>query len=142
MAIPESAASTYQGDTIPYWFDALDYPGAFAIGILRRFIESLPDWHLRVPDRSLLINPNPSDQRHCGVMRDHQQRWIAVYIPQQQNITTDISAFAATGFETGWFDPRYGIMNWLSNDMSETFFLNIDPPASGNDWILVLRANS
>lgn len=142
VAIPESAASTYQGDTIPYWFDALDYPGAFAMGILRRFIESLPDWHLRVPDRSLLINPNPSDQRHCGVMRDHQQRWIAVYIPQQQNITLDISAFAATGFETGWFDPRYGIMNWLSNDMSETFFLNIDPPASGNDWILVLRANS
>ncbi|MEJ1268572.1 hypothetical protein WDV93_20830 [Pantoea ananatis] len=38
-------------------------------------------------------------------MRDHQQRWIAVYIPQQQNITLDISAFAATGFETGWFDP-------------------------------------
>lgn len=141
-AIPESAASTYQGDTIPYWFDALDYPGAFSIGILRRFIESLPDWHLRVPDRSLLISPNPDDHRHCGVMLDHQQRWIAVYIPQQQNITVDVSVFATTGFETGWFDPRYGIMNRLSNDISETVFLNIDPPASGNDWILVLRANS
>lgn len=140
QAIPESAASTYQGDTIPYWFEVLNYPGAFNIGILRRFIESLADWERRVPDQMLLLSHNPGDRRHCRVMRDRHHRWLTVYIPEQQNIVVDVSMFADRGFEIGWFDPRYGVMNWVSNDISETFFLSIDPPETGTDWVLVLRA--
>lgn len=139
VAIPESAASTYQGDTIPYWFNVLDYPGAFNIGQLRRFMESLPDWQHRVPDQTLLQSANPTDSRHCRAMRDEKRRWIAVYVPEQQNIVVDVRDFAQTGFEIAWFDPRYGIMNRVSDDISETFFLSIDPPETGSDWVLVLR---
>jgi len=139
VAIPESAASTYQGDTIPYWYEVLNYPGAFNIGILRRFIESLSHWEDRVPDQSLLLNSNPEDQRHCRAMRAKDNSWIAVYVPEQQNIVIDVQIFTESGFEIGWFDPRYGIMNWVSNDISETFFLSIDPPSTGTDWVLVLR---
>lgn len=140
--IPESAASTYQGDTIPWWFDALNYPGAFQIGLLRRFIESLPGWSSRVADQSVLLSHNPVDAGHCRAMRDEFHRWIAVYIPQQQNVVVDVSGFQGAGFEIGWFDPRYGVMNVLSRDISETFFLSIDPPQIGADWVLVLRALS
>lgn len=142
QAIPESAASTYQGDTIPYWFDALNYPGAFNIGTLRRFIEALPEWWLREPDQSLLLGQNATDGKHCRAMRDVHRRWIAVYIPEQQNVVVDVRGFAGSGFEIGWFDPRYGVMNWVSSDISETFFLSIDPPQTGTDWVLVLRKKS
>ena len=72
-------------------------------------------------------------------MRDEKRRWIAVYVPEQQNIVVDVRDFAQTGFEIAWFDPRYGIMNRVSDDISETFFLSIDPPETGSDWVLVLR---
>ena len=54
-------------------------------------------------------------------------------------MVVDVSAFADTGFEISWFDPRYGILNRVSEDISETFFLSIDPPDTGSDWVLLLR---
>lgn len=138
VAIPESAASTYQGDTIPYWFEVLNYPGAFNIGTLRWFIESLPRWWQCEPDQALLLNANPTDHKHCRAMRDSQRGWIAVYIPEQQNVVVDVRDFADSGFTISWFDPRYGVMNRVSSDISETFFLSIDPPNTGTDWVLVL----
>jgi hypothetical protein len=137
--IPESAASNYKGDTIPYWFDVLNYPGAFNIGILRRFIESLPDYDQRVPDQHLLLSTPYHDQRHCRVMRDANNHWLAVYVPEQQNIVVDITMFGMEGFEICWFDPRYGITNSISSDISESFFLSIDPPSTGDDWVLLLK---
>jgi len=70
------------------WKEALDHPGAFQMGHLRRLFESRP-WELLVPDQDLLVGPNPpapsrSSPRHrpgaaatgcsCSTMRRESTR--------------------------------------------------------------------
>ncbi len=142
IAIPESAASAYSGDAIPYWHQSLDYPGAFQIGILRRFISELPESERRVPANELLLSDNPLGIRHVRVLRHPDNRWVAAYIPHQQTITLDVRCFGVDGLEIYWFNPIYGITNKMSDTITESLILNMTTPMNEQDWILVLRAKA
>ncbi|MGX9522531.1 apiosidase-like domain-containing protein [Vibrio mediterranei] len=136
--VPESAATAYGNDTIPYWFEVLDYPGAFQIGILKQFIESLEDVNNRVPANGILIGDNPTDENHIRVMKHRGGKWLAAYNPNGRKMILDISQFGTKGFTISWFNPQYGITNSLGDDISESLILNITPP-NNDDWILVLK---
>lgn len=140
VEIPESAASAYRGDAIPYWHQSLDYPGAFQIGILHRFISALPDSELREPANDLLLSDNPMGDDHVRVLKHPESKWIAAYVPTQQKITLDIRCFGVNGVEIYWFNPIYGITNKMSDDITESLILNITSPNSDHDWVLVLKA--
>lgn len=138
MDIPESAASAYKNDRIPYWHDSINFPGAFQIGYLRRFIESLPNNIDIYPDDSLILSDNPTDDGHMAAITNLQHDFIAIYVPKRTNLCVDISMFEGRGFAISWFDPRYNIKNFLSDSSSETKFLNITSPQSGPDYVLLL----
>lgn len=142
VAIPESAASAYSGDTIPYWHQSLDYPGAFQIGILHRFIAQLPDTATRVPANELILSENPIGSRHVRVLKHPGCQWIAAYIPSKQTITLDVRSFGVAGFEIHWFNPIYGITNRMSSDITESLILNLTTPKNDQDWVLLLKARS
>lgn len=139
--IPESAASSYAGDNIPYWYDCLDFPGAFQICRLRRFMEALPHPLDVIPDQSLILSDNPTGEGHLAAITNKQHEFIAVYVPCQSHLCIDLSIFEGAGFTIKWFDPRYGIMNFLSKNSSETKFLNLTSPLDGQDYVLYLTKN-
>ena len=62
--IPESAASAYKNDTIPFWHQSLNFPGAFQIPMLKRFIERLPHNTTLQPAPELLLSVDPNDESH------------------------------------------------------------------------------
>jgi hypothetical protein len=138
--IPESAAVAYSGDTIPYWHQALNYPGAFQIGILHRFMSELDEPEQRVPANELLRSDNPTGDAHVRVMKHAAGKWIAAYIPENQTIILDVSEFGVSGFEIYWFNPIYGITNKMSDDITESFILNITTPLNKHDWVLLLKS--
>lgn len=142
VEIPESAASAYSGDTIPYWHQSLDYPGAFQIGILRRFIAGLAESETRVPANELLLSDNPMGDKHVRVLKHPGGKWVAAYIPCRQKITLDVRCFGVAGFEIHWFNPIYGITNRMSSDITESLILNMTTPKNDQDWVLVLKARS
>jgi hypothetical protein len=142
VEIPESAASAYSGDTIPYWHQSLDYPGAFQIGILHRFIAQLPDTETRVPANELLLSENPMGSSHVRVLKHPGGKWVAAYIPSKQKITLDVRCFGVAGFEIHWFNPIYGITNKMSSDITESLILNMTTPKNDQDWVLLLKAKS
>lgn len=137
--IPESAASAYEGDKIPFYHQCLNFPGAFQIPYLRKFIESLPDVESYYPDNSLILSHNPTDANHVAALTNKQHDFIAVYCPTAQPLCVDVSCFGTNGFSIAWFDPRYGILNEMSSNISESQFLNITPPSRGGDFVLLLK---
>lgn len=142
LETPESAASAYRGDAIPYWHQSLDYPGAFQIGILHRFMSGLPESDRRVPANELLLSDNPMGSNHVRVLKHPEGRWVAAYIPSRQTITLDVRGFGVDGFEIHWFNPIYGIANKMSEDITESLILNMTTPRNDQDWVLVLKAKS
>lgn len=136
--IPESAASAYKNDTIPYWYDSVDFPGSRQMGYLRHFYESLPGNTTIIPDDSLIISDNPAGEGHMAAMTNEAHDFIAVYVPLHTNLCVDISSFEARGFDIYWYDPRYNVRNFLSATSSETKFLNITSPLADNDFVLLL----
>lgn len=135
--IPESAASAYSNDTIPYWYDSLNFPAAFQIPYLKRFIEKLPNVQTLRPAPELLLSDNPTDERHVEVLSNETHDFIAAYIPEPLTLTLDVSVFKGP-FNVFWFDPRYNIYNAPKTENSERQFFNIATPTTGGDYVLLL----
>lgn len=136
--IPESAASAYANDQIPYWYDSLDFPGSRQMGYLRKFIESLPNATTIYPDDSLILSDNSAGEMHCAALTNKEHDFIAVYVPGKTKLCVDISSFDRKGFNIYWYDPRYNIKNNLEANSSETMFFTISSPLSGDDFVLLL----
>lgn len=141
MEIPESAASAYKNDTIPYWYDSVNFPGAFQIGYLRKFIESLPNNTKLVPKDDLIISDNPTGDGHMAAMTNENHDFIAVYVPKSQQLCVDLEIFKGQSFSIYLYDPRYNIKNLLSTGVSETKFLNMTIPEGNLDYVLLLVKN-
>lgn len=136
--IPESAASAYAGERIPYWHESLDFPGSRQIGYLRKFMESLPDPLSVRPDNSLILSDNSTGEGHMAALTNEAKSFIAVYVPHSATLCVDISVFEGSTFDIYWYDPRYNIRNFLSSSVSETKYLNISTPRCGGDFVLLL----
>lgn len=136
-AIPESAAAAYQNDTIPYWSDSLNFPAAFQIPFIKRFIEKLPKVETLRPAKELLLSDNPTGAGHIEVLSNATYDFIAAYIPEPTSICVDISVFGGA-FDLYWYDPRYNIYNNPITENTERQFFSIETPATGGDYVMLL----
>lgn len=148
--IPESAASAYKGDQIPYWHQSLNFPGAFQVPYIRSFMEKLPNALEVVPDNKLILSDNPTGSGHMAALTNQQRDFIAVYIPyydpdtatqaspQSRIVSVDISCFGYEGFAAYWYDPRYNIYTLLTQANSESKFFTITPP-DHHDYVLLIK---
>lgn len=137
-SIPESAASAYQGDKIPYYHQSQNFPGAFQIPYLKDFMSKLPHPLDVYPDNSLILGDNPSGAGHMCAITNKQKEFVAVYVPGRQQVVVDISAFGYDPYEIYWFDPRYNIYNLMSQACSESQFLSLSVP-DDNDYVLLVK---
>lgn len=121
------------------WYEALDNPGAFQMGLVRKLFESRPFQKL-IPNKSI-IKDGPmsgSGKIRAEVARDSS--FAIIYSPRGENFTLDKRMISGTVITEIWFDPRYGIASKiLSSDTRgiQTY----TPPTSGrgNDWVLIIE---
>jgi hypothetical protein len=120
------------------WYDALDHPGAFQMGLLRRLFESRP-YQTLVPDGAFLIDaPQQGGARVRGA-RAKDGAFAFVYSPRGLPFTVKLDVIASKRIQATWFDPRYGLAEPIhagDNRGMQTFV----PPTSGRgyDWLLVM----
>ncbi len=126
------------GANIP-WHKALNHPGAFQMGHIRRLFESRPFQQL-VPDQSILVDApqNGGGKVKAALARDGSFSFI--YTPRGEPFSVDMGAIKAESVKAFWFDPRYGSTAPIytgDNVGIQTF----TPPSHGrgNDWVLVLE---
>lgn len=120
------------------WMDALDHPGAFQMGLVRRLFESRPFQKL-VPDDTFVVDGPRHGGAKIRAARANDGSFALAYSPRGEPFSVRMDVVKSSNVQSSWFDPRYGASYGLyraGNEGIQTF----TPPTSGRgqDWILVL----
>jgi len=121
------------------WYDALDHPGAFQIGNLRKLFEARP-FNRLVPNQKMIKNgPETGGAKIRAAIADNGS-FAMVYTPRGEPFTIDKSGVDARYIKAIWFDPRYGISYPLHTGDTKGI-QTYTPPTSGRgqDWILIIE---
>ena len=126
------------GACIP-WYEALDHPGAFQMGHVRRLFERYSIGRL-VPDPSLLLDGPTTGGAKVRAARAEDGAFLLVYSPRGERFTIDKSVIRDRQVRQSWYDPRYGDQH-LVHTTDHAGFQTYTPPTCGrgNDWVLVLE---
>jgi hypothetical protein len=126
------------------WREAMDFPGAVQMGIMRRLFESRP-WYTMEPDQSIIVAGQGTGENHIQAARASDGKFLFVYLPRGNQVTVDMGKISGSDAKAYWFNPRNGDSTYISQfPCSGT--RQFAPPSSGvdNDWVLALddAANS
>lgn len=121
------------------WNEALDHPGAFQMGHLRKLFELRP-WQLLEPAQDFVAS-GPRDggaKIRAAVASDRS--FALVYSPEGAAFTVDQTRIRGERIRESWFDPRYGTVYALHTSDTKGF-QTYTPPTSGRgqDWVLILE---
>lgn len=122
-----------------YWMEAMDRPGAFQAGYLKKLILSRPAL-TRIPDQSFLPNGQAEeDPEYAVAFRDLGGSYAMIYLPVGRRVEIDLSPLNAHRIKAWWFDPRTGKTQKAGKFKKEPTRW-FTPPALGSeeDWVLVL----
>ncbi len=120
------------------WYEALDHPGAFQMGHLRRLFESRP-WQSLEPAQDFVLSANPTGAAFIRAAVASDRSCAFVYSPEGAPFVVDQGRLGAPELAYWWFDPRYGRAYpiHLGTGTSTQAFT---PPSRGpgRDWLLVI----
>ncbi|MDA3867900.1 MAG: glycoside hydrolase family 140 protein [Salinivirgaceae bacterium] len=121
-----------------FWTEAIDRPGAFQVGYLKKLIESRPQLN-RVPDQSLILKGQGEKGEYICAFRDSIASYMMVYMPVGKAITINTAIIKSKKIKVGWFNPRTAATinkGIIANKASIEF----TSPTVGNenDWVLVV----
>ena len=121
------------------WQEALDHPGAFQMGHLRRLFERYA-WQSLVPDAGLILDGPQSGGGKIRAARASDGSFLMAYSPRGQRFTLNKSVLRARRIQEVWFDTRYGCA-YHFHQTDSGGYQTYAPPTSGrgNDWLLVLE---
>lgn len=121
-----------------YWTEALDRPGAYQVGYLRKLIESRP-FVTRIPDQSLIVSGQGEKGEYMTAFRDQEGTYLMVYLPVGRNVTIKTTDIAGRQLSIKWFNPRTGKTE-SSIQLPNAGKVITTPPSSGieNDWVLII----
>jgi hypothetical protein len=126
----------YQGNT--HWRQALDFPGAAQMGILRRLFESRP-WPRLEPDQSIIVAGQGHGESHLQAARAGDGTFLFVYLPRGGNVTVAMGKISGSKAKAYWFNPRQGTAT-LIGQFPCSGQRRLSAPSAGldNDWLLVV----
>ncbi len=121
------------------WSQALDHPGAWQMGHLRRFMEA-HHFETLIPDQSLILDGPVTGPAKLRAARSENGSSIIVYSPRGEPVTLDLSGISSPLQSQSWFDPRYGVSYPFRTEQS-VGIQSFTPPSSGpgQDWVLVIE---
>ncbi len=121
------------------WREALDHPGAFQMGLLRRLFESRP-WQTLVPDPAILLDSPSGPGERVRAARAADHAFAFIYSPRGMPFTVRMDVIHPQRVKACWFDPRYGATD-LAYDCDSPGIQTFAPPTSGRgrDWLLILE---
>jgi Protein of unknown function (DUF4038)/Putative collagen-binding domain of a collagenase len=126
------------GANIP-WQEAMNHPGAFQMGFVRRLFESLPFTKM-IPDQKIILNGPLTGGAKVRAARSSDGSFAIIYSPFGEAFSIDKSIIKAARVKEIWYDPRYGIA-YEFHQSDDNGIQTYTPPTSGRgyDWILLLE---
>ncbi len=134
----EPGLDSVLGADIP-WYDALDHPGAFQMGHVRRLFESRPFHRLR-PDPDLVLDAPDEPGATVRAARAVDGSFAFIYSAMGRPFSVDDSRIAGRRVRQIWYDPRYGVAHHVHTATTKAI-QGFTPPSSGpgHDWLLILE---
>lgn len=125
------------------WHEALDFPGAKQMGIMRRLFESFA-WQKLVPNQQIIANGQGPGEHHAQAARAADGSFLMAYLPMGDPISIHMDAILLkekTEVTARWFDPRSGKWTTIGN-FKNSGTHEFTPPTNGkkDDWVLVLQS--
>ncbi len=119
------------------WINAMDRPGAYQVGYLRKLIESRP-MLTRIPDSTLIIGGTGKKGEHIEAFRAGDNSYAMIYLPIGKKITINTSGLPQK-LVAWWFNPKDGTAKRFAEAENKKR-MEFTPPVTGigNDWVLVL----
>jgi hypothetical protein len=120
------------------WREAMDFPGAAQMGIMRRLFESRP-WYTMEPDQSIIIAGQGAGENHIQAAWASDGKFLFAYLPRGGQVTINMEKVSGSDAEAYWFNPRNGDATYVSQ-FSCSGNRQFTAPSSGvdKDWVLVL----
>lgn len=121
-----------------YWTQAIDRPGAFQVGYLRKLIESRPMLN-RVPDQSIILKGQGEGGEYMTAFRDEANSYLMVYCPTAKTITLNTAIIKSKNLRVNIYNPRTGSTQKEYNQ-SNTGTIELSPLETGaeKDWVVVI----
>lgn len=122
-----------------YWYEAIDRPGAFHAGYLKKLMMSRPLLN-RIPDQSLIIGgQGDNNSEYIAAFRDADGRYAMIYLPVGKEVKINTSWTKAQKIKAWWYNPRDSKSQLIGN-FSAKKILTVSAPETGpgHDWVLVL----
>jgi len=133
--------------TLTNWKEALDLPGAFQVGLLKKLMESV-SLNEMAPDQSLIVDGQGDCGSYSCAIRGKSHAFV--YIPTGNKTTIRLGKIAGKVVVASWFDPRNGNKTKISefeNSGEKSFEvpgmskeLSWLRSGRGCDWVLVLES--
>jgi hypothetical protein len=119
------------------WINAMDRPGAYQVGHLRKLVESRPMLN-SIPDNTIVASGQGEKGEHIEAFRAADKSFAMVYLPVGKKIT--IKAAQLPGrIACWWFNPKDGTARQAGTiEKKETIDFTPPTTGTGNDWVLVL----
>jgi hypothetical protein len=126
------------GADIP-WYESLDHPGAFQMGLLRRLFESRPYQELE-PYQAMILDGPSAGGGKIRAARSRDRSFAFIYSPRGEKFTVDQNAIRGVRMKEIWYDPRYGTAYHVHTGSTKAM-QTYTPPSSGRgmDWVLILE---
>lgn len=127
------------------WFDELDLPGSFHVGLIRKLVISLADFPARVPAQDIILSDTHEGEGESLIsgLKSSKGLWALVYTPKGEEVTLDLKKAVGGSFSKAeWFHPSTGQRQEAKGkvDGEQATFT---PPTSGTieeDWCLIVTA--
>jgi hypothetical protein len=120
------------------WRFAMDHPGAWQVGFMRKFFEKR-NWQQLVADQSVIADDNPEGPEYKVAAVSREGDFMMVYIPYGRKTKVSTTKIRSQQLKAWWFNPRDGgsiALGEFSNTGNKEF-----TPVSvgrGSDWVLVI----
>jgi hypothetical protein len=125
------------GDTIIPWRTAARAEAANQMQYLKNLMLSRP-YFSRIADQSLIVSDKGSTYTDLvQATRDEQGSYAMIYLPQNKQITVDLSKITGAKKTISWFDPRTG-KTTKGGSAKGSGQQSFTPPAGGQDWVLII----
>jgi hypothetical protein len=125
-------------DKYDYWKKSLQWESAFQMQHLHDFLVSIDWWRLE-PAHELIRNQPTDVTRRAVLARTAKGDLAVAYIPTDQPLEIDLSAFPSP-LKTRWFDPVRGTYSPLvGSSEASGKTARYSPPAPG-DWVVLLQS--
>ncbi|OEU60510.1 MAG: hypothetical protein BBJ57_01665, partial [Desulfobacterales bacterium PC51MH44] len=127
---------------LPTWKKALDAPGAFQMGVLKKIFLGRKEWWYLVPDQSIFASGGQTSGRVLNLAARHKDgKWIMVYLGSKTSYSVNMKKIT-TGSKVNafWIDPKTGdsvSIDSLANTAVESF----STPDGWEDAILILETS-